>query len=439
MQLIPGSDPTAHSRMSNVTADDRMGEFRRGWKVVVAALLGVGLGLSPLPFYTTGVFAPYLAKEFGWSVGDIMGSLGMTTLMVIWAGPLAGILAVRFGAKAVALTCTALFGLSFIGLAFLNGSLTQYYILWAVIAIVGAGTLPMTWTKGVNNWFDEHKGMALGISLTGTGIFGILSKPYLAWVIDNFGWRGGYVAVGLLPLVIALPVGLLMFREAPPVAAAERELMVEPDGLSLRQTLGQWRFWLLVCAALPLSLGLSGPIPNLEIMLRGSGVPVTEIVQLTPLVGLTAMIGRLAGGWLMDRIWAPAVGFLILGLPALSCWLLTADTLNFWMAAGAIGLLGFALGVEYDLLAFIVARYFGMRSYSAIYACLYVSFALGAGLGPFWFGRSFDLRGNYHSALHISIVLILGAASSLLLLGRYRKFDDRLVDAEGHDAGTNTL
>jgi hypothetical protein len=34
------------------------GEFKEGWRVVFASLVGIGLGLSPVPFYTIGMFAP---------------------------------------------------------------------------------------------------------------------------------------------------------------------------------------------------------------------------------------------------------------------------------------------------------------------------------------------------------------------------------------------
>ena len=45
----------------------RDSEFGRGWPVVSAAAVGVGLGLSPLPFYTLGVFVAPLVQEFGWT------------------------------------------------------------------------------------------------------------------------------------------------------------------------------------------------------------------------------------------------------------------------------------------------------------------------------------------------------------------------------------
>lgn len=397
-------------------------EFRHGWPVVLSAFLGIGLGLSPLPFYTAGVFAPHLADAFGWKIGDIFTALLITTLMVVWAGPLAGVLAVRWGVRRVALTSTALFGLAFMLPALSTGSLTLFYASWALIAVAGAGTLPITWTRAVNHRFDARKGLALGLSLMGTGLFGILCKPYLAWAIGTFGWRGGYVALGLLPLLIALPVGFFLFRDndAPTVGGAPRLAA----GLTLAETLRDWRFWLIALAIMPISFALAGPIPNLENILKQSGMTPARMLELTPLVGFTALVGRLVGGFLLDRFWAPAVGFVILSLPALSCWILAGDTLSFEMAAVAILLIGFALGVEYDLIAYLVARYFGLKSYAAIYGILYVCFALGSGLAPLVFGRDFDAHGSYHLSLLGSAVALVAAAASLLTLGRYRAFSE---------------
>lgn len=74
-------------------------------------------------------------------------------------------------------------------------------------------------------------------------------------------------------------------------------------------------------------------------------------------------------------------------------------------------------------IAFIVARYFGLRSYTAIYGMLYVSFALGAGMSPLIFGYNFDVYGNYHFMLTLSALVLIGGAAALLPLGRYRDFD----------------
>jgi len=408
--------------MAETAPGEGYGEFRDGWPVVLSSMLGIALGLSPLPFYTIGVFAPHLAKAFGWSQGAIMGGITVTTLMVLWAGPVVGIIATRYPVRRVAIGSLILFGLAFMALGLSSGSLVQYYLTFAAIAVLGAGTLPITWTKVVNDRFDRRKGLALGISLMGTGIFGFFSKGLTAWLIIRFGWRGGFVGLGLLPLVIALPVALALFHDTGPMPAKTGAPALAEGGLTLAEALRDRRFWTMAGGFLIVSFALAGPAPNLERMLALAGIAPATVIRLTSLIGLSALTGRLVGGWLVDRIWAPGVAFVILSAPALSCWLLAGTVLTPQVAAFAICLIGFALGVEYDLMAFFIARYFGLRSYTAIYGILYVFFSLGAGLGPLVFGLDFDRHGNFHLSLLAAVAVLLITGTLFLSLGKYRIF-----------------
>jgi predicted MFS family arabinose efflux permease len=409
-------------------ASDRS-EFRRGWPAVVSAMFGVGLGLSPVGFYTVGVFAPVLAKTFGWSFGAIFFGITVQTLAAIIFAPLAGLLADRFGARPVALISLALFGSAFMVFAAGNGSLPLFYATWALLAAVGAGTLPMTWTRPINRQFDRRKGMALGIALMGTGLFGFCSKPLTFWLIANSGWRGAYIGIGLLPLLIGLPIGLVLFRD--PTALARAAVAPPLEGMSLPAVLKSWRFWLLAAALLPISFGITGALPNMENILHGDGFSGAAITDLTSLIGLSAIAGRLLGGFLLDLFWAPAVAALILSTPIISLWLLTQSSLTTPEAATAICLIGFAVGVEYDLIAYLVARYFGMRAYTTVYSILYTCFGIGAGFAPFIFGWSFDREHSYTPILETAAALLLVSVLSLLTLGRYRAVPARLDPSVG--------
>ena len=141
------------------------GEFRRGWPILLASLLGIGCGLAAMPFYTAGVFAPHLVREFGWSLGQIMAGLTITTVTVIVAAPVTGALCDRYGTRPIAIASLAFFGLAYLSLAALGNSLIQFYATWAIAAALGAGTLPITFTRTVNQWFDRHRGLALGIAI----------------------------------------------------------------------------------------------------------------------------------------------------------------------------------------------------------------------------------------------------------------------------------
>ena len=415
----------------------KFAEFRFGWPVVFASAIGIGLGMSPLPFYTIGVFAGPLAQEFGWGIDQIMLALVIFTVSAVFTSPMIGYITDKVGPRKVILTSIFLFSLTMMSFSLLNGSIAMYLSIWAVLAITGAGTLPITWTRGVNSWFFDKRGLALGLSLVGTGLFGLLAKQYAFYMIGLFGWRWAYVAVGALPLIIAWPIAFFMFRDATDPKVADKVAKMEqhtakPDvrhgGLSLLQALRDWRFWLLAYSFVPISFAVGGPIPNLETMLGNKGFEPGDAVTLASLLGIAVIIGRVLGGYLLDHLWAPAVAATILSLPALATFMLAQQDISFLFAATAIMILGAAAGVEYDLMAYLVSRYFGLLHYAAIYGALYGFFALGAGIGPAVFGASYEATGNYDSILKISSILFVAGAVPLLLLGKYRDYTEPLTD-----------
>lgn len=415
-------------------------EFRRGWQIVLASAFGIGLGLSPVPFYTIGMFAPELAREFGWGYGEIMMGIAVTTFVVFFAGPIVGNLADRYGVKKVIIASIILFSLSFASFAFSNGSLVMFYTSWGVMAGVGAGTLPITWTRGVNLWFEKKKGLALGLSLIGTGVFGALIKPVAAWLIAEFGWRTAYVAIGAMPLLIALPIALFLFYESPDHrsdknAKHNKPSMANTPGMAMPEVLKDRRFWTLCIAIVPISFALGGPIPNMENLLISKGFNMEQVASIVPIIGISVLVGRTLGGWLIDHFWAPGVAFILLCLPAIACWMLTNADLTTVMAIISIFMIGFASGVEYDLLAFLISRYFGMKSYSTIYGFVYAAFAFGAGFAPMVFGNIYDKTSSYDSILIVSLIVLLIGALLLLTLGRYRHFANTAAEEKDEMSG----
>jgi MFS family permease len=412
----------------------RPSEFRQGWPIVFSSMLGVGLGLSPLAFYTVGIFAPVLAHQFGWSFKQIFAGITVQTVAVALLAPVAGVLSTKYGPRPVALISVVLFAFAFMAFALSNGSLALYYGIWTAQAVLGLGTLPITWTRVINQRFDRHKGLALGLALMGTGLFGSISKPLVGWFIASWGFRWAYIALGAMPLLIAFPVAYIWFKEAPDSARFTGAAEPVFSGFTAPEALRHWRFWLIAIVLLPVSFAIAGPIPNMENILHVHGFAHADIVSLTSLIGVSAIAGRLAGGWLLDLFWAPAVAVLILAMPCISCWLLGLGTLGYRQAALSISLIGFSVGVEYDLLAYLTSRYFGLRSYATIYGFLYVFFGIGAGVGPMLFGWAFDLSKSYVPILHIAFVSLAVSALCLLALGRYPRFaapaaEDALVPA----------
>jgi MFS family permease len=393
-------------------------------------MIGVAVGLSPIPFYTIGMFAPELSREFGWSFASMMGSIAVQSAVVMVVSPLAGFAVDRFGARPVALVSLFLFGLCFMSLSLNQGSLVLFYGQWVVMSVLGVGTLSATWTRVVNGWFDRNRGLAFGIASTGTGLTGFLIKPFAALMIAEFGWRAAFVAIGALPIIVGLPVIFALFRENRQAAPAQMtvdaaEQQPVEHGMTLREALRSPRFWIMAAAFFLIAFALTAPTPNLENILKTFRFDLAEIGRIAASFGLAVIAGRVIGGWMLDRFWAPGCAFVILLLPALGSWLFAGDSLSGGAALVAVLCIGFGAGFEFDLLAFLISRYFGQRNYGVIYGCFYTVIACGGGLGPVVYGYAFDSTGTYGVALLLGIGCILIGGSFLLLMGPYPRWQAR--------------
>jgi len=403
-----------------MAAEPTTTETPQGWLVVVSALFGVAVGLSPIPFYTIGMFAPELSHQFGWSFAALMATIAIQSATVIVVAPLAGLAVDRFGARPIALWSLVLFGLSYMSLSLTPGALWVFYAQWTLMSVLGAGTLSGTWTRVVNGWFDRNLGVALGLASTGTGFAGFLLKPFGLWLIKDFGWRTAFAGIGLLPIVIGVPVVAWLFRERHQARTAGPAVAPNDEpGLELRQALATPQFWIMAAAFLLISFALTAPTPNLENIMRSLTFGISVIAQITGSFGLAVILGRIIGGWLLDRIWAPACACAILLLPAAGCWLLAQPHVSEARAIGAVVTLGLAAGFEFDLLAFLASRYFGRRHYGSIYGCFYAVLATGGGLGPVVFGRVFDITGTYAQILVVGAGCMVAGGALLLLMGPY--------------------
>ena len=388
-------------------------EFRRGTGPLFAAFTGMMFGLSAIPFYTLGSFAGPVTAATGWSMSQFQGAFTFLGIGVL-AGPFYGLACDRMGARRVGLVSIVLFSLALaaIGAAGSLG-LFAFYAAWLVMALVGQGTGPIVWTHVVTGWFSSHRGLALGIVLAGSGVFAAFGPWLAVQLIGELGWQGAYMALGALAFAITFPICYVLLRD-PPARNPDAQGRDGGSGLSLRKAMAGYRFWLIAVCFFALSFGVAGLISNLVPMLGEIGVAREEAAALAGLVGIAVLGGRIFVGLALDRFWAPGVAAIVLALPALSC-LALAGILPLGSALAAL-LIGFAAGAEFDIVAFLASRFFGLREYGRIYSFLYVALFLGAAIAPPVFGGVYDETGNYDSILLLFAVIFVLAATALLAL-----------------------
>ena len=399
-------------------------EFRRdrAWQIVLAATVGCAFGLTALPFYTLGMVAKPLAAEFGWGRAVAQSGIVFSALGVLSSAWLVGALIDRYGPRRVALFSQFGLALGFVGFAIQSGTPTWWYANWFVLAVFGVGTTPITWSRGVAAWFERQRGLALGLGLMGTGVTAFAAPPLMGAAIATYGWRWGYAGIAIAIVLIALPTTYFLFRERASVddatgkaGPASRPESLEATGVTLGEAVRGYRFWVLVVVFFFTAGVPSGLIPNVVPMLTDGGMTVTQAAGYASLIGVFVIAGRLLAGWLLDRLWAPIVGAIVMMPTAIACWLLEAQT----MPALAAAFIGLAGGAEFDLMAYILVKYFGMRHYGKIYAWQWASFTIAAGVGPLLLGRIYDATGTYAAALAAAAIAMLIAPLLLFTLGPY--------------------
>ncbi len=387
----------------------------RRWAVVAAGSIGCAAGLAALPFYGLSSFMTPLEQTFGWTRAQIGLASTCLTVVVFLSVPQVGRACDRFGVRRVVLPSIVLLALAIAALSFIGPDIWTLYVGYGLMALVGAGTTPVSYSAVTARWFSKRRGLALGITLAGTGLAGFFAPRILTAVIAEYGWRAGWLAMAGLSL-LALPMALAFLRDLPKGGGATETLHVEL-GCTLREALRSYRFWIIAGAFFTVSLGISGLIINMIPLLQDAGLPSAGAARIASFIGVGVIVARLTIGYVVDRIFAPAVGACVLMVTAAGCWLLASAGPG--IAAGAAFLIGFAMGAEVDLIAYLISRYFGLKHFGAINGCGYAAYNLGAAPSPFLIGTLFSVTGTYTIALQLTSGLCVLAGLSLLALGGY--------------------
>ena len=389
-------------------------EWRQNWRLGLAALIGTGVSFSVWPSVSSLFVAP-LQEAFGWSRGEIALAHNASLAGALMA-PVLGRLVDRMGVRPVLLGGLLLTAIAYFFLAMVRGSLPMYYLFYAVLCVVGTATTGLTFTRVVSGAFDESRGLALAITRCGLAVSGAVLPAVVFAIISLYGWRMGFVALGTLILLLALPCAWLWIRGASLAPASSDVRRAHPSLISLLRN----HRVLLICLASAFNyVPIVALLSQVQPLLVGKGLEASNAAALIGVVGVAALVGALLTGVLVDRVWAPLVACVFTLGPALGCLLLLPGSIDYCVAIVALILLGLGQGAEIDVVAFMIARYFGLRSYASIYGLSVFFIAAMIALGGALIGLSYDYFGDYNVALSVAAGCFVLSAFSYLAMGRY--------------------
>ena len=378
---------------------------------------------------TPGVLMVPLEQEFGWTRTVLSTAVAINIALFGLIGPFAASVIDRFGLRRVVLAAVALLGVS-VALTVQMKTRWELTLLWGVLVGTGSGVTSMVLAAIVaNRWFDEQRGLVLGLLSASNATGQLVFLPLLASVTEKQGWRTAALVVSGATVVVFVLVllfmrdrpedlGLLPYGRDPRAPGGPVGRVMAPIE-ALRHGLRSRAFWVLagtffVCGAS--TNGLIGT--HLIAACHDYGITQVHSAQLLAMMGIFDIIGTTASGWLTDRYSSRHLLFGYYTLRGLSLLFLP-----FTLQTGASSLAIFAVFYGLDWIATVpptvrlTSEAFGRQNTGVIYGWIGASHQLGASAAAFGAGAIRTVAGDYQVAFWIAGLLCVAAGMAFLTTG----------------------
>lgn len=407
--------------------------FYYGWVILVVASVP-SFGARPvMAVATLSVFVVPMTDEFGWSRAQFSGAVSLGALFGLLVSPFAGRLIDRYGSGVLLSASSAVVGLCAIGLS-LTSPIWSFYALYVPGRAVFSSPLELGTSTAVSNWFIRRRPMGLAYMGIIQGI-GLTIFPVIAQVlIDGWGWRTAWLAVGIFTLSTGIiPMLLLMARrpedmglEADPekgrrtvptsdVAAsgAPPSASNTESNYTVRQALATRAFWLLAIFSVFGFVVQAGVSLHQVPHYIGQGVPT----HLAVLTASTFAFGQVPGG-VFWSFWARRVPLRVLLSVAAATMSVGAIGTGFSSSLSTGIPMGFLLGVGVGgihlLLRLTWADYYGRLHLGSIRGLTLPAQIGGQAIGPIIAGFMYDSTGGYETPFTAFGIIVAFAAVMVL-------------------------
>ncbi|MBI2906322.1 MAG: MFS transporter [Chloroflexi bacterium] len=390
-----------------------------GWWIVAAGVVSQMLQ-GGLYLYGFSLFFLPLIQEFGWTRTSLSAVFSFSRLESGIFGPLEGWLVDKFGPRRMMALGVPIMGLGFILLSQTSSFFMFAAVFFLLIATGSSLGLVVPCYTATANWFIRKRGLAMGFLSAGTGLGGgaIL---FLAWIVNEYGWRVGAMAAGVTVLVVGTPLGLLMrhrpeqYGYLPDGARANSTGAGDGDGapqaylqeadFTARQAIQTSGFWLLTLSFAVRQTTVGAVAVHLMPFFIGAGFSSEVAATLLAAVSLVSILGRLSFGWLADIFEKRHVMVFTVGCIALSMFFL-AGVYELWQAVLWVFIYALGYGGGAPLMPALRAEFFGRKSFGTVQGTMLAFQMWGLMVGPLSSGLMYDLLGDYRPSF-----LAFGAAN----------------------------
>lgn len=388
-----------------------------GWWIVLVCLL-VQVASSGTAFYSFSVYQQVLPSVFSTTATAISLATSVYLLSIALTGPSVGRLTDRYGPRRVLLVGGVIAGVGFCLLS-ITQTIWELYLFYFVVGLGMSGAGAVATSTAVSSWFVRRRGTAIGITMIGMSV-GALTMPNLVRVIiETSGWQLSFLMLGLIAWTLIIPTVWFVMKDHPhemgllPDGAAVLNQSGDPHASELTTSKEPGRpvatftsatYWLVSIVFFLANIALSGVLQHEVSFLTNEAIMPFSIASLAlGLTGGIGALGKLAFGYLSDRISSRYAIMLCFGLQAVGVSLLMfAREVTIWPF---VSVYGFAMGGQYATQPTVVAEVFGSSSFGTTLGRLTPAIALGLAVGPFMTAWIYDTTRSYSEAFIIITLL----------------------------------
>ncbi|KAF2663543.1 MFS general substrate transporter [Microthyrium microscopicum] len=322
---------------------------------------------------------------------DLIGTLGVS-LMTMFA-PLAAAGCKAFSPRTITLLGAFLFALGLL-LASYATSLTGFLVTQGVLLGIGTCAAYIPAVTVAPGWFDQRRGLAMGVVLAGTGVGGVFWAPVIRLMNDSFGFRNGLRVLAGVGFVLIAGASFAMKWDAATLQRNRVELAGRTGLRRMRIPLVNWhlvrsrKFAAQALGCVLQAAAYYTPIYFFSAYSRVLGYSAASGANFIAMSNAASAVGKVVIGHLADRFGrlnTLAFCTVLSAVTALGLWLpstLTAGEekarILFAMFAITYGIFA---GAYISLFPIALVELFGVQNFSSVNGVLYMLRGFGSLIG----------------------------------------------------------
>lgn len=414
-------------------ASNKAGTLRH-WLVLIGCCFMQAGGLGAV-LDAAGVFFVPICEDLGFLRSEISMYLTFYFIATVFAMPIVGKWITKYNINVVLSVAFALTAGAVAAMSFYNEP-WQWWISGAIFGLAGSFIFVIPTPILIGNWFDKHRGLALGVAMSFSGIGGAILSPLFTIFIQNFGWRTAYLIAAAIMAILVLPWTLFVFKLHPediglrpygwtgednPSAVDETQHdRIQFSGVPARLAIKTVPFWamFLMAGFVAYFAGFNSHLPGYA---QSIGFSALFGSTLLTAVMVGNVVEKLIIGWLNDKIGVRITVYIqlvmvIIGLIGLI--FSGGNPILMYVSAFFFGAQNSLYSVSIPLLTRML---FGERDFPKIFAWTKIGTGVIGCIGPVSIGAIYDVTGSFVPAFGVGIGVALASAACVLVAEIFAK------------------